>query len=159
MNKRASLSLSINAVVILVLAVTMLGLGLGFTKGMFGKLKEQLTVPPPDIPATASDPIVLPTGGELSIKAAKDAIFTVNFFNNGGTDDFTPDIVCGTASLGTNLQVGEQEVVAQEYRPFQMIIKADTFSGTTLGYNICTIKFYDSLNKLVESKQIILNAQ
>ncbi len=59
-SKKGSLSLSINAIVILVLAITMLGLGLAFTKGMFGKLSSKLSVPEPDIPATADDPIVLP---------------------------------------------------------------------------------------------------
>ena len=58
--KKASLSLSVNAIVILVLAITMLGLGLAFTKGMFAKLKGRLEIPPPDIPATEDDPIVLP---------------------------------------------------------------------------------------------------
>ena len=81
MHKKASLELSINAIVILVLAITMLGLGLGFTKGMFGQLKSQLVVPPPEIPATSDDPIVLPSGGQLQIKAAKDTVFTINFFN------------------------------------------------------------------------------
>jgi len=161
MHKKASLSLSINAVVVLVLAITMLGLGLGFTKGMFGQLKEQLTVPPPEIPATASDPIVLPTGGELSIKASKDAVFVVNFFNNGPTSSFTPDIICGTDSLDDKLVVASQNVEAQNYRGFQMIIKGDTFGGETLGYNICTIQFYvgDDTDNIVESKQVVINAQ
>jgi len=171
MHKKASLSLSINAVVVLVLAITMLGLGLGFTKGMFGQLKEQLTVPPPEIPATASDPIVLPTGGELSIKASKDAVFVVNFFNNGPESEIIADIECTGGTLGTSLITAPQTVGAQTYRGFQMIIKRDTFSDTNqsalpLGYNICTVKFYNTLrtvplndDKLLENKQIVINAQ
>jgi hypothetical protein len=169
MQKKASLELSINAIVILVLAITMLGLGLGFTKGMFGQLKSQLVVPPPEIPATSDDPIVLPSGGELQIKAAKDAVFTVNYFNNVAGDTFTPDIKCDTTYLNPtvgekNLIVSSQRVEAQTYKGFQMIIKADTFSATggiPLGYTICTIEFYGSASTSipVQSKQIIINAQ
>jgi hypothetical protein len=167
--KKASLSLSIEAIVVLVLAISLLGLGLGFTKGMFGQLKSQLVVPPPDIPATADDPIVLPTGGTLNIKAAKDAVFTVNFFNNAQTADFTPYIICNNLYL-FDLRVSSQQIDAQTYKSFRMIINADTFSIQGYhppGYNICTIQFYDCdpihtygcSDKPVPSKQIIINAE
>lgn len=86
-SRKASLSLSINAIVILVLAITMLGLGLAFTKGMFGKLSSKLSVPEPDIPATADDTIVLPNE-ELVITKNKQFVFSANAYN----DDFTGNV-------------------------------------------------------------------
>jgi hypothetical protein len=149
MQKKASLSLSIEAIVVLVLAISLLGLGLGFTKGMFGQLKSQLVVPAPEIPATSDDPIVLPTGGELQIKAAKDAVFSVNFFNNGGVATFTPGLDCVTAT------VAPQEIEAQTYKTFQIIISAGALEA---GYHICTITFTGG-SGTPQSKQIIINAQ
>jgi hypothetical protein len=157
MQKKASLNLSIEAIVILVIAISLLGLGLGFTKGMFGQLKQQLVVPAPEIPATSEDPVVLPTGGELQIKAAKDAVFTVNFFNNGQSSTFMPDIVCDSA---ITVRVASQDVEAQTYKGFQIIITANSFGEDTLGYNICTIQFTDeNTGTVVQSKQIIINAE
>lgn len=165
MQKKASLELSINAIVILVLAITMLGLGLGFTKGMFGQLKSQLVVPPPEIPATSDDPVVLPTGGQLNLKAAKDTTFVVNFFNNVETATFIPDVVCNPSIASDKIAVSSQKVAAQTYKGFQVILKADAFAASAT--NICTVTFCKQSDvgcatdsaSLVESKQIIINAQ
>ena len=87
--KKGSLSLSINAIVILVLAITMLGLGLAFTKGMFGKFSSKLEVPPPNIPATAEEPIILPDES-VEVLKNKDFELTVNFYNDGPTNRIYP---------------------------------------------------------------------
>lgn len=79
--KKGSLSLSINAIVILVLAISMLGLGLGFTKSMFAKFGSKLDVPPPNIPATEDEPIVLPSD-TVKAKIGKDLTFSVNIYND-----------------------------------------------------------------------------
>ena len=95
---KASLQLSINAIVILVLAIAMLGLGLGFTKGMFAKFGEKLEVPPPDIPATSDEQIVLPKE-ELEIQHGKTYTFSVNFYNDYSSDNVHPEMDCA-APLG-----------------------------------------------------------
>jgi hypothetical protein len=155
MQKKASLNLSIQAIVILVIAIALLGLGLGFTKGIFGQLKSQLVIPPPDIPATADDPISLPSS-QINIKAAKDTVLTVNFFNNGETDPFLPMLSCGPQNyLLFYNQLSPQQVDTQAQKSFKIVIKADTFSGTPetspfpLGNNICRISFCrGSMNRI-----------
>ncbi|NQU79142.1 hypothetical protein HQ545_05220 [Candidatus Woesearchaeota archaeon] len=145
MKKKGSLSLSINAIVILVLAITMLGLGLGFTKGMFGKLSEKLTVPEPDIPATADETIVLPTT-ELTITKNKQFVFSVNAYN----DDFTMGVMgrlhCDAdADSGAgeiNVCSGPQDIAPAEDKGFKFIIPKDKvkFSST----RICGLQFFDA---------------
>ena len=82
MLKIGSLSLSVNAIVVLVLAITMLGLGLAFTKGMFGKLAGKIEIPPPNIPATKGEPIVLPAEEVRWEKPTKDLAISVNIYND-----------------------------------------------------------------------------
>lgn len=91
--KKASLSLSINAIVILVLAIAMLGLGLAFTKSMFKKFSSKLSVPPPDLPASADEPIVLPMD-ELEVKHGKEFVFAVNFYNDHSQTRIIPYFYC-----------------------------------------------------------------
>jgi hypothetical protein len=146
MQKKASLNLSIQAIVILVIAIALIGLGLGFTKGMFGQFKSQLVIPPPDISATADDPISLPSS-QINIKAAKDTVLTVNFFNNGEADPFLPMLSCGPQNyLLFYNQLSPQQVDAQAQKSFKIVIKANTFgtpetSPFPLGNNICRISF------------------
>lgn len=170
MKKKASLSLSINAIVILVLAITMLGLGLGFTKGMFGKLSSKLSVPEPDIPATAEDPIVLPVD-ELTITKNKDFIFSVNSYN----DDFTGAVVgklhcdADTATTGAgaiDVCSGPQAIPPAEDKGFKFIIPKEMVGVSST--RICQIKFFDSdsaancptlqpaPDAAVESKQVVV---
>jgi hypothetical protein len=167
MQKKASLSLSIEAIVILVIAISLLGLGLGFTKDMFGQLKSQLVIPPPDIPATADEPIILPSRGQLDIKPSKDTVFTVNFFNDKQTAVFLPMIKCKGIYL-SNYVYSSQKVDAQTYKSFQLIIRAGTFSiESGLSHNtLCEISFCDcgdmsccaSPEHIQASKQISVNA-
>ncbi len=156
MNRKASLSLSINAIVILVLAITMLGLGLAFTKGMFGKLSSKLTVPEPDIPATADEPIVLPTE-ELTITKNKQFIFSTNAYNDNFDGAVTGTLLC---AADTNSGAGElktrsapQEIPPGEDKGFKFIIqKSDVSISST---RICILTFEDTkANK--ETKQVVV---
>jgi hypothetical protein len=154
MKKKASLSLSINAIVILVLAITMLGLGLGFTKGMFGKLSSKLSVPEPDIPATADDPIVLPVE-ELTITKNKDFIFSVNVYNDDFTGTVTGELHCLAQAPATELRVpsAPQEIPPGEDKGFKFIIpKAAVTQSVT---RICTLTFTGA-EAGSESKQVVV---
>jgi hypothetical protein len=150
--KIGSLSLSVNAIVVLVLGITMLGLGLAFTKGMFGKLQGKLEIPPPNIPATSSEPIVLPSD-EISI-GRKEAIIPINVYNS---------LTTGTISLDTNttapldcnitMQAVSQKVPEDEFRTFQVV----TTPGDTQQTCVFTIKALKGAEK-VASKQITIKA-
>jgi len=155
MHKKASLSLSINAIVILVLAITMLGLGLGFTKGMFGKLSSKLTVPEPDIPATAEDKIVLPSD-ELTITKNKEFIFSVNVYNDNFVGMVTGNLHCDEKAPAGVLDVtsAAQEIPPGEDKGFKFII--DKTMLTQSATRICTIKFAGAEGGS-ESKQIVLS--
>ncbi|MBT7902980.1 hypothetical protein HN587_03880 [Candidatus Woesearchaeota archaeon] len=159
MNKRASLSLSINAIVILVLAITMLGLGLAFTKGMFSKFASKLEVPPPNIPATAEEPIVLPDES-IEILKNKDFEFTVNFYNDAGESIISPTMACqsGGDGFAAKLTDGylalQQNVPSGIYKPFKFILNGPQMAGKA----ICTLSFADADNNIVD-KQIVIMAK
>jgi hypothetical protein len=161
MHKKASLSLSINAIVILVLAITMLGLGLAFTKGMFGKLSSKLSVPEPDIPATADDSIVLPSE-ELSMTKNKEFIFSVNVYNdNFGSELVEGTLECVPASGGTDtyatltVKSSKQKIPAGEDKGFKFIVpKASLTNSWT---RVCTLSFTDGTAE--ESKQIVVSVR
>jgi hypothetical protein len=70
------------------------------------------------------------------------------------------------------LVVSPQQVEAQTYKGFQMVLKANTFgsSGLPLGYNICSISFCGRedindigqcayTNVMQATKQITINAE
>ncbi|MBW2964987.1 hypothetical protein KY363_06025 [Candidatus Woesearchaeota archaeon] len=156
MNRKASLSLSINAIVILVLAITMLGLGLAFTKGMFGKLSSKLSVPEPDIPATADDKIVLPTE-ELTITKNKEFIFSVNVYNDDFSGDVTGTLACdadSTSGAGAiSVSSAKQEIPAGEDKGFKFIVPKA--SVTTTSTRICTLAFTGATSGK-ESKQVVV---
>ena len=166
-SRKASLSLSINAIVVLVLAISMLGLGLAFTKSMFKKFGEKLTVPPPDIPATKDEPIVLPQE-ELEIRHGEEFIFQVNYFNDyssgqvdagiscsGGlkvyiaSDDFEPT---GWKGKTDYVKVAPQKVSAGTQKSFKFVIpkgatatnKAITEDDKT---DVCEIQFCGPKNE------------
>ena len=157
MKRKASLSLSINAIVILVLAITMLGLGLGFTKGMFGKLSSKLSVPEPDIPATADEPVVLPTD-QLTVVKNKEFIFSVNVYN----DNFAGDTVAGRMECGAkdnapmiDVESAPQAIPAGSQKGFKFIIsKADIPKTVT---RICTLTFKGSdADSGIQTKQVVV---
>jgi hypothetical protein len=158
MHKKASLSLSINAIVILVLAITMLGLGLAFTKGMFGKLSSKLSVPEPDIPATADDRIVLPSE-ELSITKNKEFIFSVNVYNDNFVGPVKGHLHCDADSTGTgagavDVDSSPQEIPAGEDKGFKFIVpKTQVTQSST---RICTLSFFTDPASGTESKQIVI---
>ncbi|MBW2972043.1 hypothetical protein KY359_03325 [Candidatus Woesearchaeota archaeon] len=156
--KKASLSLSINAIVILVLAITMLGLGLAFTKGMFGKLSSKLSVPEPDIPATADDKIVLPTE-ELTITKNKEFIFSVNVYNDDFTGPVTGELTCpqqgSAAAIPENtVTSGPQEIPPGEDKGFKFIINKDLVTQSST--RVCNIKFTGETAG-EESKQLVVS--
>ncbi|MFH1064731.1 MAG: hypothetical protein V1729_06615 [Candidatus Woesearchaeota archaeon] len=157
MKKKGSLSLSINAIVILVLAITMLGLGLAFTKGMFGKLSSKLTVPEPDIPATADDKIVLPTD-ELVITKNKQFVFSVNAYNDNFDGDVSGFLNCaaGIKAAALTAESSPQRIEPGEDKGFKFII--DKEKVTQSETRICQIKFCDSedCSGNVESKQVVV---
>ncbi|MBN1544401.1 hypothetical protein JW898_02975 [Candidatus Woesearchaeota archaeon] len=158
MNKRASLSLSINAIVILVLAITMLGLGLAFTKGMFGKLSSKLSVPEPDIPATADDKIVLPSE-ELVITKNKEFIFSVNVYNDDFTGPVKGELTCpqqGTAAaIPPNTVIsGPQDIPPGEDKGFKFIVAKDVVTQSST--RVCTLSFKGETAG-EESKQIVVS--
>ncbi|MBW2992820.1 hypothetical protein KY345_06410 [Candidatus Woesearchaeota archaeon] len=153
MHKKASLSLSINAIVILVLAIAMLGLGLGFTKGMFARFGAKLDVPPPNIPATAEEPVVLPQE-ELEVKHGKDFAFAVNFYNDHADDFVNPAIFCEKLGTGIggglvpgitdpfdDIIVAPQTVSGGTFKGFKFIIKGDKTNLLTDAFSVCTIYF------------------
>jgi len=153
-NKKASLSLSINAIVILVLAITMLGLGLGFTKGMFSKFASKLEVPPPNIPATPEEPIVLPDES-IEILKNKPFEFTVNFYNDGTGGRIYPYFECsgallklstpgfdasGKTNLASATATGEalsQNVDSGTFKSFKFLMPRPDVAGKS----ICTLSF------------------
>ncbi len=139
-NKKASLSLSINAIVILVLAITMLGLGLAFTKGMFGKLSSKLSVPEPDIPATADDPIVLPSE-EITITKNKEFIFSVNVYNDDFDGDVSGMLHCPDKAPATALDIpiDPQRIPPGEDKGFKVIIGKDQVTQSVT--RVCTLTF------------------
>jgi hypothetical protein len=156
MHKKASLSLSINAIVILVLAITMLGLGLAFTKGMFGKLSSKLSVPEPDIPATADDRIVLPSE-ELSITKNKEFIFSVNVYNDNFVGDVAGKLECPPQGAAGAIMVesAKQPIPAGEDKGFKFIV--DKSMVTQSSTRICVLSFLgDGEGSGSESKQIVL---
>lgn len=158
-SKKASLSLSINAIVVLVLAISMLGLGLAFTKSMFKKFGEKLTVPPPDIPATNDEPIVLPSE-ELEVKHGEEFTFQVNFWNDHATQVVDVGMACSdqselskyigtkntppvTWSGGTNYVIAtSQKVQGGTQKSFKFIIPKKATPTTLTGeIGVCEIKF------------------
>ncbi len=155
LKKRGSLSLSINAVVILVLAITMLGLGLGFTKGMFGKFKEKLTVPEPPSPATADEQIVLPTGDNLDLRIGRDAELTVNFYNDYVTKTWQAFLDCaeptgcdgeeGWTDLSclTGVAGVAQKVESASQASFKLILATSDVKLAEDTKKVCKIVFYD----------------
>jgi len=149
--KRASLSLSINAIVVLVLAITMLGLGLGFTKGMFGKFSSKLTVPEPDIPATALEKIVLPSD-TITIQKNKGAIFSVNVYNDEWDSStlIKGSLKCGTGGLSADAT--GQAIPIGEDAGFKIVIDKEKTKKS--GTNVCTLSFTDG--KTPVSKQIVM---
>lgn len=155
--KKGSLSLSINAIVILVLAITMLGLGLGFTKGMFAKFSSKLEVPEPDIPATAEEPIVLGIGDQLTLQRNKEAIFSVNVYNDGWGSDASiqGSIECSGPLSNLEAVTAPQTIPPGEDRNFKFIIPQT--STTVAGTDICTLTFTDG--NLPVTKQITIKIQ
>ncbi|MEM4755930.1 MAG: hypothetical protein QW594_02245 [Candidatus Woesearchaeota archaeon] len=96
MGKKGSLSLSVNAIVVLVLAMVMLGLGISFTKGMFGRLGDDLIskadyteVPNP----TANDPVsTLPA---RSVEPGSSDVIPIKIFNSRTSEaTFTVEVEC-----------------------------------------------------------------
>jgi hypothetical protein len=168
MKKRGSLSLSINAIVILVLAITMLGLGLAFTKGMFGKLSAKLSVPEPDIPATADDPISLPVD-ELVITKNKQFVFSVNAYNDDFTTTVAGKLTCASEAGAEAISVcsGPQAIPAAEDKMFKFIIPKTVVKVTST--RICVLSFFDAAaigdcaslepvaDSAVETKQIVVS--
>jgi hypothetical protein len=166
MNKKASLSLSINAIVILVLAITMLGLGLAFTKGMFGKLSAKLSVPEPDIPATAEDPIVLPME-ELVITKNKQFVFSANAYNDEFTGDAMGRLYCKGEAGAAAIDVcsGPQRIPPAEDKGFKFIIPKESVGFTST--RVCKLQFFDAdettvcgeppATAAVESKQVVVS--
>ncbi len=158
-SKKASLSLSINAIVVLVLAISMLGLGLAFTKSMFKKFGEKLTVPPPDLPATKDDPIVLPSE-ELEIRHGEEFTFQVNYFNDYAAGIVAPAVTCGAplddviTSIDTyckataggsgkdcDVVVAKQKVDAGNQKSFKFIVPKDATAGQSVATAVCEVKF------------------
>jgi hypothetical protein len=148
--KKGSLSLSINAIVVLVLAISMLGLGLGFTKSMFAKFGSKLDVPPPNIPATEDEPIVLPSD-TVKAKINKDLSFSVNIYNDQITMMASPPIEfkCLSGATASSLPVS---INAQSQANVMFLVKGTSI--TTAGTDICSISV--TLGQKVLTKQISL---
>ncbi|HIH42693.1 TPA: hypothetical protein HA246_03545 [Candidatus Woesearchaeota archaeon] len=161
-SKKASLSLSINAIVVLVLAISMLGLGLAFTKSMFKKFGEKLTVPPPDIPATQEDPISLPSD-EMEVKHGEEFAFQVNFYNDHSSNyvdagmrcsegselakyiyskNSPPDLSSGSAVDGIYVLTSKQKVQGGTQKSFKFIIPKKATPTTLTGeIGVCEVRF------------------
>jgi hypothetical protein len=139
MLKIGSLSLSVNAIVVLVLAITMLGLGLAFTKGMFGKLQGKLEIPPPDIPATRDEPIVLPGDTVRLEKVSQDFAMSINIYNSEKSREYVAALDCGSALTGptTNVLTSPQDIADGDYVPFKLLVKGGAFADS--GTAVCVI--------------------
>jgi hypothetical protein len=147
MHKKGSLELSINAIVILVLAITMLGLGLAFTKGMFSKFSSKLSVPEPDIPATADDPVVT-SSDSIQITKGKETAFSANFYNdNFGSDPIIGKLYCSEGGGAAALVAcsSAQKVPAAEDKGYQFIIPIKDPAGNPQlaksANRVCTLGF------------------
>lgn len=134
LKKKSSLSLSINAIVILVLAISMLGLGLTFTKGMFQKFGGALKVPEPENPATADDPIAVPSS-TVEGKDNKPFGFSVSIYNKGAAsgESVTVDLACGTLDYAGGLE--DAPIDPKSTISAKFLIPASPL-GTT---DVCTI--------------------
>jgi hypothetical protein len=139
----------------------MLGLGLGFTKGMFSKFSSKLEVPPPNIPATPEEPIVIPTE-TIEVLKNKGFDFTVNYYNDYDTGVATPSISCGSDVSPspwdmTRFQSSGQKVESGTYKPFKFIVDPLQVAGKS----ICTLKFSVTTTAGVAEteKQIIIIAK
>ena len=166
MRKRGSLSLSVNAIVILVLGITMLGLGLAFTKGMFGKLGSKLEIPPPNIPATEDEPIVLPSD-EVKVDPKGVTIIPINVYNDGdtgtiGLEFYTPNMPKCTYTDhqpdGPQISASGQKIPSDEYRTFQVIVEpgAMDIEGTCIVTILSQEEVSPTEIRKIASKQIKL---
>ncbi len=153
MNKKAAMELSINAIVILVLAITMLGLGLGFTKSMFAKFGEKLTVPEPPIQATADERVVLPSGDVIQLKKGKIAEITVNYYNDREGTLIYSNISCPSVADLT-VETAPQTHPNGESKSYKYILKGVSRDVQT----ICNVKFGNesTLSEIWDSKQMVL---
>ncbi|MBN2567363.1 hypothetical protein JXB02_04750 [Candidatus Woesearchaeota archaeon] len=151
-NKDGSLQLSVNAIVVLVLGITMLGLGLAFTKGMFGKLQGKLEVEPPNIPATADEPVVV-YSDTIKCSQNKDCVIPVNIYNDATSNQtMTPQIVCATGGVVTATPASPitgiaQTVPAEAFRSFKVVVEAADMTGS--GSSVCTIGAGGGLTKQI----------
>lgn len=168
--RRASLSLSINAVVILVLAIAMLGLGLGFTKKMFAKFGDTLTIPEPEMTATDSDPIVL-TSNTVAMQVGKTTNFPIKYYHSGTTGPIFPHIDCGDdiAATGTDPAIvmktaGISQTMNQgEQKTYRMLIEGSMLDDKD--NKICTLSMCSGTSSdtttacdtVVKSMQITLS--
>jgi hypothetical protein len=135
----------------------MLGLGLAFTKGMFGKLSSKLSVPEPDIPATADDRIVLPSE-ELSITKNKEFIFSVNVYNDNFIGRVQGALHCDPKDAAGPIDAtsSPQEIPAGEDKGFKFIVPKEQVTQTST--RICTLSFVgDGEGSGTESKQIVIS--
>ncbi|MBT3406494.1 hypothetical protein HN419_04970 [Candidatus Woesearchaeota archaeon] len=167
--KIGSLSLSVNAIVVLVLGITMLGLGLAFTKGMFGKLAGKIEIPPPNIPATASEPIVLP-GDDIAINGndGKSSIFSVNAYHDGtcSADDNKVKLTFSAASgcvgfaatpTAAELAVTTQKIPEDQFRTYKIVATPTVaMAGSCL---ISITSECDGAGGKLSSKQITLKPE
>ncbi|MBI5398725.1 hypothetical protein HZB03_04645, partial [Candidatus Woesearchaeota archaeon] len=138
-----------------------LGLGLGFTKGMFAKFSSKLEVPPPNIPATPEEPIVIPQE-TIEVLKNKEFDFTVNYYNDFDDTELKPVLNCpNTAAFApfindpaTGVQTSAQRVQPGSYKPFKFIMPKLQVTGKA----ICTIQFDASSGGTIVpvTKQIII---
>ena len=156
--KKGSLQLSVNAIVVLVLAITMLGLGIAFTKGKFSELGQKIEIPAPDYPATADEPIVIPSN-EVTISSTKDTILSVNIYNDGdisGENQPTMSCKCPSGAINDPANSLGQEIPSGRYKTFKITVNADSFNNPldSGAKCLCTIKFTDGIPVHYAQKQI-----
>ncbi|MBN1385843.1 hypothetical protein JW968_02575 [Candidatus Woesearchaeota archaeon] len=152
LRRAGSMELSINAIVILVLAITMLGLGIAFTKRMFTKFGQTLYVPEPDLPASAEEPIVTPSGDQISVQRAKATALTIQIYNSFETAPIVPFLTCGTYQV----QGEPQNVDSGTDKTFRIIISQNSLPE---GLVVCTIQSVHAVQGPIASTQITFDVR
>ncbi|MBI4438812.1 hypothetical protein HY640_02680 [Candidatus Woesearchaeota archaeon] len=148
LQRKGALDVSINSIVVIVFAITMLGLGLAFIKGKFSEIGKTVTFPQPEIPASAEEPIVLPSE-VMSVNRGTNAEVSINFYNNQNSDvtsSVIPEIknCVGTSgsSFALGVTAGGQNVPVGRSVTYKalVVIPPDKPSGTYT----CTLHISDT---------------
>jgi hypothetical protein len=126
-------------VLIIVLLAIFFGAGLYFTKNTFKKMNSRLSVPPPPIDASESEPIVI--NPRIEIKKNEETSFAAGFYNKYGDNRLYPKFKCLAyhTDINNQIQTSSKKIAANTNQLFTFIIPATT--KLEPGEDICKISF------------------